>query len=66
MLARRRYDAMGRTSRRRTPIDVVREAGIAKRTVYLYFVSKNTLFAAVADCLCLAESQDHCRGKALD
>jgi AcrR family transcriptional regulator len=32
--------------------DVVREAGIAKGTLYLYFDSKDALFAAVAERLC--------------
>jgi AcrR family transcriptional regulator len=32
--------------------DVVREAGIAKGTLYLYFDSKDTLFAAIAERLC--------------
>jgi AcrR family transcriptional regulator len=32
--------------------DVVREAGIAKGTLYLYFDSKDALFAAVAEQLC--------------
>jgi AcrR family transcriptional regulator len=32
--------------------DVVREAGIAKGTLYLYFDSKDELFAAVAERLC--------------
>jgi AcrR family transcriptional regulator len=32
--------------------DVAREAGVAKGTLYLYFDSKDTLFAAVADRLC--------------
>ena len=32
--------------------DVVREAGIAKGTLYLYFDSKDALFAAIAERLC--------------
>src|SRR5882757_9813170 len=32
--------------------DVVREAGIAKGTLYLYFDSKDALFAALAERLC--------------
>ena len=32
--------------------DVVREAGIAKGTLYLYFASKDALFAAIAERLC--------------
>jgi AcrR family transcriptional regulator len=32
--------------------DVVREAGIAKGTLYLYFPSKDALFAAIAERLC--------------
>ena len=32
--------------------DVVREAGIAKGTLYLYFDSKDALFAGVAEQLC--------------
>jgi len=32
--------------------DVVREAGIAKGTLYLYFNSKDALFAAIAERLC--------------
>src|SRR5882672_3664681 len=32
--------------------DVVREAGIAKGTLYLYFDSKEALFAAIAERLC--------------
>src|ERR1700738_1101666 len=38
---------------KRTSIDdVAREAEIAKGTVYLYYASKNDLFAAVAERLC--------------
>jgi AcrR family transcriptional regulator len=38
---------------RRTALDdVVREAGIAKGTLYLYFDSKDALFAAIAERLC--------------
>jgi AcrR family transcriptional regulator len=38
---------------KRTALDeVVREAGIAKGTLYLYFDSKDALFAAVAERLC--------------
>jgi AcrR family transcriptional regulator len=33
--------------------DVVREAGIAKGTLYLYFDSKDALFAAIAERLCV-------------
>lgn len=32
--------------------DVAREAGVAKGTLYLYFDSKDTLFAAIAEQLC--------------
>lgn len=32
--------------------DVAREAGIAKGTLYLYFTSKNALFAALAERIC--------------
>jgi AcrR family transcriptional regulator len=38
--------------KRTTLDDVVREAGIAKGTLYLYFDSKDELFAAVAERLC--------------
>lgn len=38
--------------------DVVREAGIAKGTLYLYFDSKDALFAAIAERLC-AETLCH-------
>ena len=38
---------------KRTSVDdIVREAGIAKGTLYLYYDSKNALFAAVAARLC--------------
>jgi AcrR family transcriptional regulator len=33
--------------------DVVREAGIAKGTLYLYFNFKDALFAAIAERLCV-------------
>src|SRR5882762_6873808 len=38
--------------------DVVREAGIAKRTLYLYFDSKDALFAAIAERLCAEMLRD--------
>src|SRR5262245_10610439 len=38
---------------RRTSIeDVANEAGLAKGTIYLYFASKEELFAALAETLC--------------
>src|SRR5258707_13413797 len=38
---------------KRTSVDdIVREAGIAKGTLYLYYDSKNALFAAVAARVC--------------
>jgi AcrR family transcriptional regulator len=38
--------------------DVVREAGIAKGTLYLYFDSKDALFAAIAERLCAEMLRD--------